>query len=77
MEALMQFYPDFVDAYDWDKANTTSGELDRKYHQQVAEQVGTRFGVCSAPPAKFKSQFNGDGFYTVDVKRIAKVASDT
>jgi hypothetical protein len=69
------FYPDFVEAYDWDKANTKSGASDWKYHQQVAEQVGTRFGVCSTPPAKFKSQFIGDGFYTVDVQRITEVTS--
>jgi len=69
-------YPDFVESFEWDKANTKSGDPDWNYHQQIAEQIGTRFGVCSTPPAKYKSQFTGDGFYTVDAKRIRKVAAN-
>lgn len=63
------FLSAFHDAYEWEKA-TKKGDLDRAYHQRIAETIGTRFGVCTTPPAKYKSAFVGDGFYRIEVKNI-------
>ena len=69
-----QFCLGLLNIYDWDKASTKSGDFDWNYHQSIAEQVGTRFGICSTPLAKYKSQFKGDGFYTLDVRHIERVS---
>lgn len=66
------FLAEFIECYDWEKAMDKRGNLDLAYHQQVAEQVGTRFGMCSPPPIKFKSDFVGDGNYTIDAKAIKR-----
>jgi hypothetical protein len=65
------FFPEFIEQYSWDKSHGPGGEFDLAYHQSIAEAVGTRFGICSPPPHKFKSDFAGDGNYTVDVKAVA------
>jgi len=59
------FLAEFIECYAWEKAMDKRGNFDLAYHQQVAEQVGTRFGICSPPPSRFKSDFIGDGFYSV------------
>ena len=64
------FFADLQEAYDWDKAAGSNGELNAKYHQALAEQIGTRFGLCTTPPAKFKRAFIGDGYYTLDPNQI-------
>jgi hypothetical protein len=60
------FFADLQEAYDWDKATDSNGKVNALYHQALAEQIGTRFGLCTTPPAKFKSEFIGDGFYTLN-----------
>ena len=67
------FLSDLLQEYEWDKAISKNGDYDWKYHQQIAEGIGTRFGICSTPPKEFKSEFIGDGFYTVDVKGIERM----
>lgn len=69
------FFDAFGDNYDWDKSTTKKGEISPKYYQAVAEKIGSRFGVCTTPPKKFKSEFQGDGFYTIDVKKIERAGS--
>ena len=64
------FFPELPEHYEWDKAQKPNGSIDTNYHNQTATQLGSRFGICSAPPNKFKSEFVGDGFYTVDAKAI-------
>jgi hypothetical protein len=67
------FYPEFRERYEWDKAITKRGGFRVSYHEELAEEAGTRFGVCSTPPTKFKSDFDGDGYWTIDVKAIRRV----
>jgi hypothetical protein len=67
-----EYLAPFVDAYDWDKSTKKDGDYDLAYHERIAKKLGIRFGICSAPPKKFKSQFVGDGFYRIDVKGIKK-----
>ena len=64
------FFSELQDHYDWDKATKSNGSIDPKYHNEIAAKIGSRFGVCSAPSAKFKSEFVGDGLYTIDAKKI-------
>ncbi len=64
------FFSELQDHYDWDKATKSDGNIDPKYHNEIAAKIGSRFGVCSAPSAKFKSEFAGDGLYTIDAKKI-------
>ncbi len=66
-------FGDLQDAYDWNRATTVSGSLDRKYHDTVAQTIGSRFGICTTPARKFKSEFVGDGFYTLDARAIERV----
>jgi hypothetical protein len=58
------------DHYDWSNAVKANGSYDWKYHDEVVAKIGSRFAICSAPPKKFKSEFVGDGFYTIDTKAI-------
>jgi hypothetical protein len=66
------FFADLQEVYDWDKSTKSNGSLDRMYYAKLAERIGNRFGVCTTPPKKFKSEFVGDGFYTIDVKQIER-----
>lgn len=68
------FFPELQDRYDWTMACKKNGKLNTSYHQKLAEQIGTRFGVCTTPPKKFKSDFVGDGLYTLDPKQIVPVS---
>ena len=68
-----QFLGALLDEYEWEKASKKNGDYHWAYHQQIAEKVGTRFGICSASPAGFKTAFDGDGCFTIDVKKIKKV----
>jgi hypothetical protein len=61
-----------LDAYEWEKA-MSNGAPDWNYHQHIAEEVGTRFGICTPPPDKFKSAFIGDGFYKIVPKSVKLV----
>jgi len=65
-----EFLPALIEEYDWDKAHTKSGAFNPAYHQEVAEKIGSRFGLCSVPPKRFKSEFQGDGFYRIDATQI-------
>ena len=64
------FFGDLQEVYDWDKATGSTGKVNANYHQALAEQIGTRFGLCTTPPAKFKSEFIGDGYYTLNPSAI-------
>jgi hypothetical protein len=63
-------FADLQDVYSWDDSNPYSTAKQRKYHAQLAADIGNRFGVCTTPPKRFKSQFIGDGEYTIDADLI-------
>lgn len=63
-------FADLQEVYDWDKATGSNGSINIKYHQRLAEQIGSRFAVVTTPPRKFKSEFVGDGEYTLDPNKI-------
>jgi hypothetical protein len=64
-------FADLQEVYSWDDATAAgSAAKERKYHAQLAADIGSRFGVCTTPPKKFKSQFIGDGEYTIDADLI-------
>jgi len=65
-----EFFEAFGENYEWDKSTTKKGAVSSKYYQALAEKIGSRFGVCTTPPQKFKSEFQGDGFYTIEAKLI-------
>ena len=66
------FFADLLEVYSWDKSTKSNGALDKTYHAKIAEAIGNRFGVCTTPLKKLKSEFIGDGFYTIDVKQIER-----
>jgi hypothetical protein len=68
-----EFFPALQEAYEWAKAVKPSGRNDWKYHDEIAAQIGNRFGICTTPSKRFKSDFRGDGFYQVDTKNIKRV----
>jgi hypothetical protein len=63
-------FADLQDVYSWDDSNPYSTAGQRKYHAKLAADIGSRFGVCTTPPKKFKSEFIGDGEYTIDAGLI-------
>jgi hypothetical protein len=67
-----RFLSTLLERYDWNKSVTRSGRIDQEYYEKVVTEVGTRFGICSPPPKRFKSDFDGDGFYTIDVRKIVR-----
>jgi len=64
------FLPALLENYDWEKATTANGSPNPKYHQRIAEKIGTRFGICSTPSEEFKSDFTGDGEYAIDASKV-------
>lgn len=69
------FLASWIDSYEWKQARTKKALIDVAYHQKVAEEIGSRFGICTPPPRKFKSAFRGDGFYKVDASKLSFVSS--
>jgi hypothetical protein len=67
-----KFLAAFLEHYEWSKATNPKGDLDIKYHNEIAALIGSRFGICSSPPSRFKSEFKGDGFYTVNAAAVIK-----
>ncbi|MFN7141935.1 MAG: hypothetical protein ACK4UN_21660, partial [Limisphaerales bacterium] len=64
-----KFLSPLLDVYDWKMATKATG-YDWGYHRKIAEEVGTRFGICSPPPKKFITEFIGDGVYRIDAKQV-------
>jgi len=67
------FAADLQETYEWERATDKKGALARKYHDEVAAKIGSRFAVCTPPARKFKSAFVGDGIYTIDVTGVERV----
>jgi hypothetical protein len=64
------FFDAFTRAFDWDAGGRKTGVRHRAYLRQVAEQIGTRFGYCSAVVRKWRSDFGGDGTYEIDPSAV-------
>jgi hypothetical protein len=64
------FFSELQDAFDWEKFAESDSAFDWHYCNEIAEAIGSRFGICTPPPEQFKSSFAGDGCYGIDAKRI-------
>jgi hypothetical protein len=62
---------DLLGELDWNAATGAKG-LKVSYLNELVGKVGSRFGVCTPPPKKFKSEFRGDGMYTIDAREIVR-----
>lgn len=62
---------DLLGELNWNSACGAKG-LKESYLNELAAKIGSRFGVCTPPPKKFKSEFRGDGMYTIDSSKIVR-----
>ena len=69
------FITELQDVFDWSKGIKDDGAYDWEYYDAIARRIGNRFGVCTAPPRKFKSQFTGDGVYRIEGAGIDAVTA--
>jgi hypothetical protein len=62
------FFTDLANAFDWEESiKKRKGRW--SYFEKIAESIGTRFAFCEAD-ADSSQDFQGDGGYTLDAKRI-------
>ena len=65
------FHQPFTESFDWDKLASTRKPA--RYLQKIADQLGTRFGYCTAPGLNSPHPFTGDGTWTIAVTQVQRV----
>ncbi len=66
------YFAKLQDLYEWENAIKADGTIDPEYHNKIATKIGCRFAICTTPPSQFKSAFQGDGLYRIDLKDISR-----
>jgi hypothetical protein len=66
-----EFAADLLGELDWSAAAGAKG-VRVSYLGELAAKIGSRFGICTPPPKRFKAEFQGDGMYTIDAKEIVR-----
>jgi hypothetical protein len=64
---------DLAENFNWSDSMTSRHGYSPAYLNKIAKQIGTRFGLCTAPGTRSKHDFKGDGEYIIDVKAIERV----
>jgi hypothetical protein len=67
------YFDRFVQVFDWDDLPDRGRARLIEYLERVAEEVGSRFGYCSAVVGRrWRSDFGGDGGYEIDVRAVER-----